>query len=333
MIDYRQIFNDFSNLESLNTNENTYNVISLPLMSHKLGMSREGFPMFFVSTTDDDCGTNIIREILLVEYDVECTIKEYDGSSFGNKFSIITLRTLDKCLQSYFVDIFLMMLGKMVEIPSKHELSIEVERLVSIFSALNSAPRKKIQGLWAELLVIEQSKDPGLLINAWHSSTSSKYDFTMGRDKIEVKSTSSETRIHKFSLDQLNPSPNSRLLIASTIVRESGKCANGLSIKGLYDKITAKLSSIEAKLQLYKVIAETIGSDIVKLEDIYFDYITASDLLKFYDYQYIPRISKDSVPNDVTEVKFSSNLTSIEDIQDPNSDFDPDNSPLFKCLF
>lgn len=331
MIDYRQIFNDFSNLESLNTNENTYNVISLPLMSHKLGMSREGFPMFFVSTTDDDCGTNIIREILLVEYDVECTIKEYDGSSFGNKFSIITLRTLDKCLQSYFVDIFLMMLGKMVEIPSKHELSIEVERLVSIFSALTSAPRKKIQGLWAELLVIEQSKDPGLLINAWHSSTSSKYDFTLGRDKIEVKSTSSEERVHRFSLDQLNPSPNSRLLIASVVVRESGQCLQGLSIKNLYDRICLVISELESKIRLYTIIAQTLGKDIDKIEKEYYDYVAAVDSLSYYNFEDIPRILKNNVPISVTDVKFSCNITKTESIKELNCSLN--DSELFKSLF
>jgi len=49
-----------------------------------------------------------------------------------------------------------MMLMKMPQQPSKQELSIEVERLVAIFSALSATPRKKIQGLWAELLVIER---------------------------------------------------------------------------------------------------------------------------------------------------------------------------------
>lgn len=313
---------------------NAFNVISLEGMPHKLGISREKFPMFFVRTnTSSGMIQNSIRELLSVEYNVECQVLENNGDKVEDIFAIITLRTLENHLQIYFIDIFLMMLKKLPYEPSKRELSVEIEKLITIFSALTNPPRKKIQGLWAELLIIERSKYPEMLINAWHTATSAKYDFTMGQDKIEVKSTSSETRIHKFSLDQLNPSPNSRLLIASIIVRESGKSTNGLSVKGLYDKITAKVSSIEAKLQLYKIIAETIGSDITKLEDIYFDYTTASDTLKFYEYQYIPRISKENVPWGVTEVKFNCNLTSIDDIQNPNSDFDPDNSPLFKCLF
>lgn len=134
---------------------------------------------------------------------------------------------------------------------------------------MKNPPKKKIQGLWAELLVIEQSTQPETLINAWHSSPSAKYDFTLGRDKIEVKSTSSEERIHKFSFDQLHPSANSRLLIASTIVRESGPAADGLSVKDLYDRIRQRVTAIDSQLRMYTIIAETIGSDLPKLENVF----------------------------------------------------------------
>ena len=206
MIDFKQIFSEFKALECIYSNEKTYNVISLPEMSHKLGISKEHFPMFFVSTSDSqDNVPNTIRELLSVEYDMECTVKESDGQMLSN-FAIITLRTNDEHLQSYFIEIFLMMLSKMSHQPSKQALSIEVEKTGDNLFCININPKKKIQGLWAELLVIERSRNYDVLINAWHSSASSKYDFTLGQDKIEVKSTSSEERIHKFSLDQLNPS-------------------------------------------------------------------------------------------------------------------------------
>ena len=191
-MDIKQIINEFCSLESTTHEDNTYNVISLFDMLHKLGASKEHYPMFFIATNDAPNNIpNTIRELLSVEYDMECTINEVSGNSILRKFAIITLRSSDKHLQSYFIEIFAMMLMKMPQQPSKQELSIEVERLVTIFSALSATPRKKIQGLWAELLVIERSLDPQILINAWHSIPSSKYDFTLGRDKIEVKSTSS----------------------------------------------------------------------------------------------------------------------------------------------
>ena len=87
------------------------------------------------------------------------------------------------------------------------------------------------------MLLIEQSKNPTKIARAWHSQPNSKYDFNLGGEKIEVKSTQSENRIHHFSLDQLNPSPNSKLIICSVIVRESAQGENGFSVFDLYDKI------------------------------------------------------------------------------------------------
>lgn len=334
MIDFRQIFSKFKTLESISGDEKTYNVISFPEMSHKLGASKEHFPMFFVSTSDSkDNVPNTIRELLSVEYDMGCTVKETSGQILLNSFAIITLRTNDEHLQSYFIEIFLMMLSKMDLHPSKQVLSIEVERLVTIFSALTSTPRKKIQGLWAELLVIERSKNHEVLINAWHSSASSKYDFTLGQDKVEVKSTSSEERIHKFSLDQLNPSPSSRLLIASMMVRESGKCSQGLSVKNLYDRICESLSNMDIKIRLYTIIAQTLGTDIDKIGTVFFDYVAAADTLAYYDYQTIPRILKTDVPANVSDVKFASNITKLKDINRANYTSKFSDSELFNCLF
>ena len=126
---------------------NAFNVISLEEMPHKLGMSQERFPMFFVRTNSSSgIIQNSIRELLSVEYNVECQVVENNGDKIEDIFAIITLRTLEKHLQIYFIDIFLMMLKKLPCEPSKRELSIEIEKLVTIFSALTNPPRKKIQG-------------------------------------------------------------------------------------------------------------------------------------------------------------------------------------------
>ena len=327
------LFPRFQTLRNQAAEDGRFTVIAIEDLPHKLGITQEGFPMFFVRTNSSASSVqNIIREILSVEYNVSCMLIEDDGTEQDDYFSIITLRSLDTPIQSYFVEIFTMMLHKIQPIPSNRELSIEVENLIAIFDALTNPPKKKIQGLWAELLVIERSKDPETLINAWHSSPSAKYDFTMGKDKIEVKSSSSEDRVHKFSLDQLNPSPNSNLLIASTMVRESGPAAEGLSVIGLYDKIRDRVTSVDCLLRLYTIIAETIGSDIAKLESIYYDYTTAVDFLEFYDFHDIPSIAKENVPNLVSDVRFSSNLNGLIDVRKEESPFDLESSPLFKSL-
>lgn len=327
------LFSRFQALRNQAAEDGRFTVVAIDDLPHKLGVSQESFPMFFVRTNSLASSVqNIVREILSVEYNVSCKLIDDNGNSQDDTFCIITLRSLDTPLQSYFVEIFTMMLHKLQPIPSNRELSVEVENLIAIFDALTKPPKKIIQGLWAELLVIEQSTRPETLINAWHSVPSAKYDFTLGRDKIEVKSTSSEERVHKFSLDQLNPSQNSRLLIASTVVRESGPAADGLSVKGLYDKIRERVSAVDSQIRLFTIIAETVGTDLAKLENVFYDYTSAVDFLEFYDYHDIPSIPKDKVPSLVTEVKFASDLNGLTDVRKEESPFDMESSPLFRSL-
>ena len=155
----------------------------------------------------------------------------------------------------------------------------------------------------------------------------------MGQDKIEVKSTSSEERKHYFALDQVNPSANSRLLIASVIVRESAQCDGGLSVKSMYEKICSRVSSVDLRLKLYTTLATTISNDYKKWDDIAFDYVAASDSLAFYNIDDVPRILKSDIPEFVSEVKFCSDLTHLIDIKDSRSKFDRSDSVLFKSIF
>lgn len=327
------IFNQFKGLATSPEEGNAFNVISLPGMSHKLGISPERYPKFFVKTSLEASSIpNITLELLSVQYNLPCKVVEEGDEPQNDVFSIITLQSTDENLQRYFVEIILMVLSKLPASPSRRELSYEVENIISIFTSLTETSHDKVQGLWTELLVIERSSHPETLISAWHSSPDSKYDFTLGRDKIEVKSTAKENRIHRFSLDQLNPSANSNLLIASAIVRESGEGEHGLSIRDLYNRICSRVTAVNTTLKLYTVMAKTIGKDLGKLDSEFFDYTTACDTLLFYDARKVPRITKDLVPEFVTGVKFDSDLTHIPDILSPGSDFDINGSTLYKSL-
>ena len=326
------LFEQFVALQEKPAEGQKFNVISLPGMDHKLGSSTDGYPKFFVRTINSNSSVqNVIREILSVEYNIPCQILDNEGRIQDDNFTIITLRSHDRPLQSYFIEIITLMLQHLPLIPSSKELSVEVESLIAIFSALTRPPKKKIQGLWAELLVIERSKNPDVLITAWHSAPNAKYDFTAGKDKIEVKSTSSEDRIHRFALDQLNPGEHSNLLIASVVVRESGPASDSFSVKGLYNRICDRDIGINSQLKLYTIIADTIGSDIDKIDNIFFDYIGAKDSLAFFNYQDVPSIAKETVPDKITEVKFASNLTGLTDVRTPGYSYDLD-SPLYKSL-
>ena len=330
----KELYEQFKTLVKDKADSKSFAVIPISNTNHNLGVSNEGYPKFFVCTNDAVSTTpNTTLDILTVEYNLACTFVDDNDVKASHHYTVITLRSTDRILQEDFFDIVLMIFSRMPEIPSKREIAIEVENIISIFSAMTCPPRKKIQGLWTELLVIERSYMPETLIKAWHESPIAKYDFTMGRDKVEVKSTSCDTRIHHFSLDQLNPSVHSRVLIASAIVRESAQGKDGLSVRDLYNKICNKVNSVDAQMHMMKVIAESIGSDIHRLNEVFFDYVEASDTLRFFDCKDIPGVDKTGVHPGVTSVGFNSDLSGAIDIQSLNSEFKRDDSPLYKSLF
>ena len=306
-------------------------VIEIEGTAHVLSISKEGYPMFFVVTEDANAATqNLKRENLSVEFNVPCTIVEDDVTTSEGFYTIITLTTHEAELQESFIELFALVLAKYKKNPRVKEISYELDKLITIFEALSRPPKKKVQGLWGELLVIERSKNPDAMIQAWHSQPDAKYDFSIGADKIEVKTTSTEQRVHRFSLDQLNPSEHSRLLVASITVRESAKGQTGLSIYDLYDKICERVESPDTRLMMYTVILNTLGQDAIKAGKLYFDYTEASDSLAFFNAEEIPSISKEHVHPLITGVKFYSNVSDLVDVRN-TPDF-PWGSDLFQYV-
>ena len=260
-MDAKQIYKSFQSLSRKTDADNAFNVLTLPGSQHKLGVSNEGYPMFFVKTSAEKPDVHDMHlDIFTVEYNQKCTLKEQGQDISTDVYSILTLQNSDEPLQRYFIEISLLILEKLREVPSRRELSIQIDDLVAIFTALREKGKKTVQGLWAELLVIEKSLHPEVLINAWHNAPKAKYDFTLGYDKLEVKSTSGDERVHHFKIDQLLPSEHSNLLIASVFVRESGSGLGGLCIMDLYDKICSRVTNIDSRLKMQKVMGETIAS-------------------------------------------------------------------------
>lgn len=329
----KELFQAFKTLLTGSSEGNQYAVLPILETSHKLGTSTEGYPKFFLRTSDKTAQVdNKTLNILNVEYNVSCTFVD-GGTNEDYYYTIITLRSVETILQEMFFDLMLLMISRLQEVPTKREIAIEVENLISIFKALECPSRTMIQGLWSELLVIEQSKDPEVVAMAWHNSPSSKYDFTMGKDKIEVKSTSSDTRAHNFALDQIIPSAHSRIVVASAIVRESAQGNGGLSYDGLYDLICKRVNSADVRFHILQVISETLGTDIYKARDVFFDYPGACDSLAFFDAQKIPGIKRSGIDEGVSSIGFRSDLSGVPDIYSEGTVGEYLDSPLYQALF
>lgn len=324
-----ELFKQFTEL-ALPVNDAT-NVVAIEGTCHKLGKTAEGFPEFYISSdSKEGHPKSTPLEYLDVCYDSPCTICE-NGITQQQSFCVLSLRRTGNSLHLYFITIVLRIIDNLPTIPTSRNLAVEFDSLISIFSPSHKYDENKVKGLWGELLVIEQSSMPEMLIEAWHRNPNDNFDFTHGKDKIEVKSTASEERKHSFSIGQLNPSKSSNLIIASIIVRPSALSETGLSVKNLFDKLQVRISSSQTKLKLLKGIANIIGIESSSFFSLAFDYVTACDTLRYYEASTIPHINSESVPVGVSDVSFISDLKGVEALD--SDSVIVINSSLYKSLY
>lgn len=293
-------------------NSDSFAIASFPtIKNHKLGISRNGQPMFFikcdVNTKAKSLDTNL--EFISVLYNRKCQLINKKGKIQEDIYTVISLKSDSDYLQEYFLKIVFVLIKNISEKPLLKDLKIEIEKLIKLFSKFSRPPLKTIQGLWAELLIIEQSKNPDYLIQSWHSSTTDKYDFNDGNDKIEVKSTAKSRRIHNFSLDQLTPNLSSKLIVISIFAIETG---TGTTVFDLVENIEKKIKDKNLVFRVNEMVAVTLGNEFEKSFDIFFDYKFAVDNIKYYNSYDIPTINRTDIPSNITNIRFDSDLTNVK---------------------
>ena len=324
----QSIFKIFSDLKNeIPKNKEGFSIANLPkIKNHKIGLSKDELPIFFIKceevSTEKVLDYNL--ESISINFNQKCQLRAKDKKVTEGNYTIIALKTYSVDLQEYFLNIIYIVILKLPEISKLKELKIEVENLIILFTKFSKLPTKTIQGLWGELLVIEQSSNPEYLVKAWHVSPLEKFDFNDGTDKIEVKSTTKSKRIHKFSLEQLNPNKNSKLLIASVFAIETGK---GYSIFDLVNSINERTINKDVISKINEVVIDTLGSDFEKSFEHFFDYQLAKDTLAFFESEMVPKINTTLISKEVSNVHFDSDLSNTEQLKKIKS-----NSLLHKAL-
>lgn len=295
----------------------------------KIGINFLGFPVILISSKFDQTHLslkNIKLKYIELTHNLECKVSE-NGQSKIDNYSVIVFKSNEDILQNYFLGIATSLLNSLSKKPTQKEVFETFKNFIEIFRSLTETPTKTIQGLWAELILIEQSKNPETLINYWHNIPEEKFDFNAGTERIEVKSSSNFERRHIFSTGQLNPPSDTQVLIASIFLKQHN---SGNSIQQLIDRISEKINyNIEAIEKLSTVVFRTLGNSLEHSIRVKFDYEIAQQSLRFYRHQDIQKIEEINIPRGVSEVKFTSDLNGINPVFLNNL---KDKKTLFKSL-
>ncbi|MDN3724446.1 PD-(D/E)XK motif protein [Aequorivita sp. SDUM287046] len=305
--------------DSLSLPENdikVFNAIPIPeYPNFRVAIDFEGNAVLLLSVSKrikDFSLKNFRLKYLQLEQNLECKIYENDSFKLQT-FTVVTFRCSDRNLQEYFLRISETLVNTVGPNPTQQQVIDSLKKFVEVFKTLTDSPTNTVNGLWAELFLIENSSNPKELINYWHNLPEEKFDFNAGTERIEVKSSSNFERKHIFSAEQLNPPSDTQVLIASIFLKQH---SSGNNIQYLIDRISKKIDyNFEIVDKLNTIVFRTLGSSLEHSIGVKFDYDIAQQSLCFYKHQDIDKIEEVYIPNNVSEVKYKSDLTNIEPLE------------------
>lgn len=278
-----------------------------------VGKDKQGRPLFLLSASSSgSLMPKISLEHMSVEHALRCRLRRPHGVEIEGIFCAIMCGKNDRLLHEYF----LRSVGAValaLPWPRTHaEIAQAIASLAELFRWLSLPPRKTVQGIWAELFVIDQGRDPAALLKSWHTSPQELFDFSLGSEGVEVKSTSSGARVHSFSLDQLHPPHDTTVVVASIFAEPSD---GGASILDLTESISARARlGHTLTSRMSQIIGASLGTSWAEAVQERFDVQLARKTLQYYATSAIPSVPM-PLPNGVSNVHFQSDLSQVAPIE------------------
>lgn len=228
-----------------------------------------------------------------------------DGNKIKETFTIIHLKSEERGIQNYFVDICEILISNLGENPEIINVYNEIEKLKTIFLNLQKPRIKEEVGLWGELFLIYIQRNKSKALAAWHLNAKDRIDFNDGNIKLEIKTTLSIDRKHTFKLNQLRSHYKEKVIVCSI---QTNEIENGLTIKDLVKQIEKKLN-YEDRIKLAEKISSVLGNEIINFSYRGFDIKTAKTSISVFDSLEIPSLLHKNIPNEISNVSFTSDLT------------------------
>jgi hypothetical protein len=269
-----------------------------------IGVDRSKFPvvLFQVSQLPQNF-VPIQTRALSVDFLPNCIVNFRENTVSGD-FICLSCTSLNSDLHNTFfrlTESFFLLENQFLSVAGLIE---SLENLVFLFQKLFDPPKNNIVGLFGELLLINESRSTEKAVKSWHSKCTDLMDFAWSSGRLEVKTTSTQARLHEFSLEQLRPIPDLSKYIASVNVQE---VYDGVSVIDLLDSVLAKVKSPELINKIWGIVFDTLGQSYIRSDLRKFDYLTAKKSLKFFNAISVPSPNF-NLPPGVSSVRFIANI-------------------------
>ena len=136
----------------------------------------------------------------------------------------------------------------------RHALTSFFRSLVRLFAV---TPAKDLQaerrGLWGELFMMSHVQGFRFWAPFWHNEVTRRFDFSCGRNRVEVKITTRPERMHHFSHRQIYAIEGDEIVISSIVAAEDD---SGLSLRELIGDCRSALIGTVDYLKLEKAVRQ-----------------------------------------------------------------------------
>lgn len=299
----------FGSLEPAARSQDAIPACQPPNMPHVwLGKDAGGLPLVIVKATPETPMPSalVLRNFRFDPY-VECVIEERPlRRRHKIQASVIRLTTPEPELRLYFLHTISVLLVSLPSPARVTDVAHAIGRLAEIFKALALPSATSLQGLWAEMLLLRHAKSIDYAVRAWHPTRRSLFDFDSSEIALDVKSSVSGIRKHRFKLAQLRPPSRRAVYIFSVLLTQSHSAP---SIPDLWHAIERRLVKQPQLLaRVAEVIAQSAGADWIHAKDVRFEESSALRSLLVFNADVVPRVQDPSTP-DVTDIEFVSDLS------------------------
>lgn len=238
--------------------------------------------------------------------------KIYLENEYIGIYHIIICLSSEKNIIKDFENVFNMLLLKKPKKMSSLEVLNLFNSIDTIFKTTEEKENRELQiGLFGELITLKYLYNLGNsdIINKWHTQFSLKHDIELDKlNRIEIKTTTKEKRIHTFKHNQL-VRKDVKVFVISCLLEIS---EIGLSLNELINQIIDLCSDIN-KINELQALKKKCGiSD--ENEGMRFNEKLAYLKLKLFDSADIPQIME-NIPESITRIIYDVDLSNVANIE------------------
>ena len=275
---------------------------------YRVARNESGAAQFLISVNEEalDAAGHQLRHIAYFPRQ-DAVIEEAGHPRREGRFTVIACKEEDEELEPYFFRLIAMLVDELGPEPNTGSIRATIEGILELFRALERPGTSSIQGLWAELFLISRSPDVTVAVAAWHALPAEKFDFVAGDQRLEVKSTLDELRVHEVALEQIRPVTSGDTLLVSFQLRRDRE---GASVSDLVEAIRERAPGADAMKRVETVVARSLGEGWMESATTSFSVEDALASMRVYDALSVPSVNPD-FPAEVSHVRFSVDLSTI----------------------